>query len=71
MNVIISKWENPDFFLYPYGDPDQPQNLIGSKLEQDTSSDFFHEVPSSSIYVILLTNIRKIDSHKIIPPWWW
>ena len=40
-HVVISKWENPDYFLYPDGDSDHPQNLMGSKLDQDQSSDFF------------------------------
>ena len=37
---IISKLENLDFFLYSDGDLDQSQNLIGSKLDQDPTSDF-------------------------------
>ena len=44
------------FFLDPDGDSDRSQNLMGSKLDQDPSSDFFHEDPTSSICVILLTN---------------
>ena len=27
--------------MYPDGDPNQSQNLMGSKLDQDPSSDFF------------------------------
>ena len=30
-------------FLYPGSDPDQSQNLMGSKLDQDPS-EFFHEI---------------------------
>ena len=37
----MSKWENPDFFLYPDGDPDHSQNVMGAKLDQDPSSHFF------------------------------
>ena len=31
------------FFLYPDSDPDHSQAVIGSKLDQDPSSDSFHE----------------------------
>ena len=40
-NLTISKWKNPDYYLYPDSDPDHSQNLMGSKLDQDLSSDFF------------------------------
>ena len=39
--VVISKWENLDVFLYPDSAPDNPQNLIGCKLDQESSFDFF------------------------------
>ena len=26
--VTISKWENPDYFLYPDADPDHSENLM-------------------------------------------
>ena len=56
--------------LCPEGDPDQSQNLMGSKLNQDPSSHFFcHGVPSSSISVIMLTKGQtgKQTVRKIIP----
>ena len=59
-HVIISKPENLDFFFYPHGDTDQRANLMGFKLDQDPSSDFFHEFRSSSICIILLTG-RQIN----------
>ena len=46
---MISKWENPDYFLYPHDDPDHLQNLLGSKLDQEPSSHFFQEDPTHSI----------------------
>ena len=42
--LIISKWEIWITFLYPDGDPDLCQNLMGSKMDQDPLSDFFHEI---------------------------
>ena len=50
-----NKWENPDFCLYSDDDPDHSHNLMGSKLGQGPSYDFFHTVPTSSIDIILLT----------------
>ena len=38
-NVIISKFENMN--LGPDGDIYHSQNLMGSKLDQDPSSEFF------------------------------
>ena len=42
---IVRKLENLDFhlfiFWYPDGDPEHFQNLMGSMLEQDPSSNFF------------------------------
>ena len=32
------------------------QNAMGSKLDQDTCYDFFHEIPAISICIILQTN---------------
>ena len=49
--------------LYPDGDQDQPQNLMGSKLSQDPSFHFFQEDPTCSICVILLTN-RQTNGHE-------
>ena len=40
LRYIISKWENPYNFLYQDGYPDHTQNLIGSKLGEDPTSDF-------------------------------
>ena len=37
---------------YPDGDPDHSQNGLGSKLDQDPSSDFVHQGPTSSNCVI-------------------
>ena len=39
--IIPHKLENSDYSLYPDGDPDDPENLTGSKLDQDPSFDFF------------------------------
>ena len=40
------------FFLYPDGDPDDFQNLMGSKLGQDPSFSFiFSEDPTCSICI--------------------
>ena len=39
-------------FLFPDSDPDQSQNIMGFKLDHDSSSVFFHEVSSSSVCVI-------------------
>ena len=50
-NVTKGKWD---------GDPDRFQNLMGSKLDQDPSSDFCHEVPFSGI---LQTNVRELSQH--------
>ena len=36
----MSKWDNQGI-LYPDGDPDHSQYLMGSKLDQDLSSDLF------------------------------
>ena len=47
-DVKISKWENPDFW-YPDSDSDSSQNLMGSDLAPDPSSDCFHKVPTSSV----------------------
>ena len=44
------------FLLYPGGDLDYSQDILESKLAQDTSSHFFmNEDPISSICVIVLT----------------
>ena len=43
-------------FLYPDDDPDHSQYLVGSKLDQDQSSEDFPGRSTSSICVILLTN---------------
>ena len=62
--------------MYPDGDPDHSQNFMGSKLDQNTSSDFFHEVPTRSIRIILLTSKQakgqtdKQTVMKIMPLWW-
>ena len=43
-DIIIHKWEKPDYFLYPDTDdrdPDHSDNLMGYKLDQNTSSEFF------------------------------
>ena len=45
--------------MYPDSDPNHSQTLMACRLDQNASSDFFQEDPSSSILVILLTN-RKI-----------
>ena len=48
----------------------QITNLLGSNLSQGLSPNNFHEIPTSSICVILLTN-RQTDNQifmKIIPP---
>ena len=37
-NQLMRKYE---WFFYSVVDPDQSQNLMGSKLDQDPSSDFF------------------------------
>ena len=68
-HAIMRKWEYPDYcLLYLDDDPDHTQNLIGSKLDQDQSSDFFHDVKTSSICVILLTN-RQTNGNEIMFPW--
>ena len=56
-HVIITKWEILDFlvFLYPDCDPNQSQNLLESKSRTHLLI-FFHEDPTSSICLILLTN---------------
>ena len=59
-HIIISKWGKTwifDDFLYPDGDPDHSQNLMGPKFI------FFHEDPTSSICIILLTN-RWTNGHE-------
>ena len=43
-------------FLYPDGDPDNSQYLIGSKVGLRHIFYFFHENPISSNCVLLLTN---------------
>ena len=42
---MISKWGKARslIFLYPDGDPDQSQNLMGYKFEQDPSSYFYED----------------------------
>ena len=57
-NKLENKLENLDYFLYIDGDQYISQNLLkGSKSDQDLSSDFFyHEDPTSSFLVVLLTN---------------
>ena len=62
-HLIIIKWVNPDCFLYPDCDPYYSQNLMGSKLDQDPSSDFSHEVLTSSICVVPLT-YRQTNGHE-------
>ena len=47
-HILKSKWENLDIF-YPDGEPDHSLNVIGSRLDQDTSSDFFKDGPSRQI----------------------
>ena len=49
-----------DGFLYPSGDLNHSQNLMGSKLDLYRTSQFFHEDLTSIICVILLTN-RQIN----------
>ena len=39
--IILTKWENLDYFLYPGGVLNHSQNSMGSKLDQDPSFDFF------------------------------
>ena len=44
---IISKWENLDIyiiFLYPGGDLDHSQNLLGSMLDQEPSHFYFLKI---------------------------
>ena len=57
--MTISKWKNLDYVLYPDGDPDLCQNLMGSKLDHDPSSDFFQEDTSSGICIILTNRQRN------------
>ena len=59
---IISKWEIQifDIFWYPGGDSDHSQNLMGSKLDQHPSFNFFPEDLTNSICIILLTN-KQMD----------
>ena len=56
-DAIISKWENPEYFLYPGSDADNSTNLI------DPSSHFIQEDPTSSICVILQTE-KLTNSHE-------
>ena len=55
-------------FLYPDSDPDQSQNVMGSKLDQDQSPGIFvTQVSISSICLILLTNKqanRETNGHE-------
>ena len=53
-------------FLYPDDNSDHSQNLMGSTLNPDPSSDFYFEIPTSSICVILLTN-KQIDKQSNKP----
>ena len=47
--ITTSNWKNPDYLsLYPDSDPDHSQNLMGSELQQDPSSNF-SEVSTNSI----------------------
>ena len=64
-HIIICKWENPDYVLYPDNDPDHSANFIGSKLDQDPSSDFLGRYPRSSFCTILQTN-KQTDRHTVI-----
>ena len=42
IHVTINKWKNQIiYFRIPDGDPDLSQNLMGSKFDQEPSSDFF------------------------------
>ena len=53
--------------MHQDGDPDQSQNVMGSTFAKDPSSDFFHDVPTVSICVILLTKKytnRNTDGHE-------
>ena len=43
-HIIIINWENPNYVLYPENNPDHYQSLTGSKLDQDSSSDFFIKI---------------------------
>ena len=42
-------------FFYPDGDPDHSPNVMGSKLDQDTS-DLVRKDPTMSICIVLLTD---------------
>ena len=55
-HVIISKCKNMDCIFCIQPVIRSLSKLIGSKLDQVLSADFFHEVPTSGICIILLTN---------------
>ena len=52
-------------FLYTDGDPDQSENLMGSRMHQDLSSDFLEDDPTSSICIILLTT-KQTDKRMVM-----
>ena len=73
-NSIISKWENSGYLIFfsnPDGYPGQSENLMGSKLDQVGSSQFFifHEDPTSVVLSCknLLTDEQTVMN--LIPPW--
>ena len=52
-------------FLFPGGDLDHSQNIMGSKLDQDARFYLFDEDLTSSICVILQTN-EQTDKQMVM-----
>ena len=65
-HVVISKLKHFDYFfsLHLDGDPDDSQNFMESKFDQDPSSKFYQEYPTSSICIILLRD-RQMDRQAV------
>ena len=52
-HIRISEWENPYFVWYSAVAPEQAQDLIGSKLDQDPFLEFFvHDVSTSTRLIV-------------------
>ena len=54
-------------FLYPDGDPDHSQNLMGAKLDQDLSSDFFMQLCNPANRQMVLEIIPPCQEGKYTP----
>ena len=68
-HVIVRKWENPDYVLYPDGDPDHSQNSMGSDFDQDPSSIFLGRSNQKCLCNPAYKQKNRQMEIKIIQPW--